>query len=57
MKKDYTAMTSSQLWAEIERRFGDETETLFEDKEKLCKAFEQDDGLLDEYSERISRGR
>ena len=57
MKKDYSAMTYQQLWDEIEKRFGNKPEAVFNDKEKISQAFEMDDGLLKEYLSRISRGR
>ena len=49
-------MTDEELWEKLEHRFGDETRSVFEDKEKLRVAISKDDSLLEEYFDRISRG-
>ena len=56
MAKNYKAMSNKELWEIIEDRFGDETRSIFEDKSKLQNAINEDDGLLAEHFDRISRG-
>ena len=56
MRKDYQRLSVDELRLEIRRRFGDQTDAIFQDKEKLWEAVSQDDGLLDAYFDRISRG-
>lgn len=56
MSRDYKPMTDEELWEKLEHRFGDETRSVFEDKEKLRVAISKDDSLLEEYFDRISRG-
>ena len=54
--KDYKKFTVAELRKAIRDRYGDKTQALFADKKKLCEAASQDDGLIDEYMDRISRG-
>ena len=57
MRNDYERLSVDELWVEIKRRFGDQTDAIFQDKKKLEKASSQDGGLLDAYFDRISRGK